>query len=34
LKDIGEGAALIIVDGPGLKGLYKELEAWDHRENV
>ena len=29
-KPIGESAALVAVDGPGLKGSCKEVEAWHH----
>jgi hypothetical protein len=29
-KAIGEGAATVIVDDPGLKGSCKGVEAWHH----
>ena len=29
-KAIGEGAVLVAVDGPGLKGSCKGVEAWHH----
>jgi len=30
-KALGEGAASVVVDGPGLKGPCEDVEAW-HRE--
>ena len=33
-KAIGEGAASVAVDDPGLKGLCKESEAWHHEEGL
>jgi hypothetical protein len=33
-KTIGEGAALVAVDGPGLKGSCKEVEACHHEESL
>ena len=33
-KAIGEGAASVAVDDPGLKGLRKESEAWHHEEGL
>jgi hypothetical protein len=32
-KAIGEGAASVAIDGPGLKGSCKEVEAWHHEES-
>jgi hypothetical protein len=29
-----EGAALVAVDGLGLKGSYKEVEAWHQEESL
>ena len=31
---MGEGAASVAVDGLGLKGSYKEFEAWQHEERL
>ena len=31
-KAIGEGVASVAIDGPGLKGLCKGVEAWHHEE--
>ena len=33
-KAIGEGAASVPVDGSGLKGPCKEVEAWHHEESL
>jgi hypothetical protein len=33
-KAIGEGAASVAIDGPGLKGSCKGVEAWDHEESL
>ena len=33
-KVIGEGAASVAVDGPGLKGSRKGVEAWHHEESL
>ena len=33
-KAIGEGAASVVVDGPGLKGSCKGFEAWHHEESL
>jgi hypothetical protein len=33
-KAIGEGATSVAVDGPGLKGSCKEVEAWHHEESL
>ena len=33
-KAIGESAALIAVDAPGLKRSYKGVEAWHHEESL
>jgi hypothetical protein len=33
-KAIGEGTALAVVDGPGLKGSCKGVEAWCHEEGL
>jgi hypothetical protein len=33
-KAIGEGAALVAVDSPGLRGSCKEVEAWHHEESL
>jgi hypothetical protein len=33
-KAIGEGAASVAIDGPGLKGLCKGVEAWHHEESL
>jgi hypothetical protein len=33
-KAIGEGAASVAIDGPGLKGSCKVAEAWYHEENL
>ena len=33
-KAISEGAASVVVDGPGVKGLYKEGELWHHKESM
>ena len=33
-KAIGEGAASVVVDGPGLKGSCKGSEAWHHEESL
>jgi hypothetical protein len=33
-KAIGEGAALVTVEEPGLKGSCKEVEAWHHEESL
>jgi hypothetical protein len=32
-KDIGEGTALVAVEGPGLKGPYREIESWYQEES-
>lgn len=29
-----EGAASISAEGPGLKGSCKNVEVWDHKENL
>ena len=34
MKAIGEGAASVAIDGPGLKGPCKVAEAWYHEENL
>ena len=33
-KAIGEGAASISINGPGLKGSCKGVEAWYHEESL
>jgi hypothetical protein len=33
-KAIGEGAASVAIDGPGLKGSFKGFEAWHHEESL
>jgi hypothetical protein len=33
-KGIGEGAAAVAVDGPGLKESCKGVEAWHHKESL
>jgi hypothetical protein len=33
-KVISEGAASVSVDGPGLKGSCKEIEAWHNEESL
>jgi hypothetical protein len=33
-KPIGEDAASDAVDDPGLKGLYKGVEAWHYKESL
>jgi hypothetical protein len=33
-KAIGEGAASVAIDGPGLKGSCKGIEAWHHEESL
>jgi hypothetical protein len=33
-KAIGEGAASVAVEEPGLKGSCKEVEAWHHEESL
>ena len=33
-KAIGEGAASVVVDGPGLKRLGKRFDAWHHEESL
>ena len=33
-KAIGEGAASVAVDSPGLKGSCKGVEAWHHKESL
>ena len=33
-KAIGEGAASVAADGPGLKGSCKGVEAWHHEANL
>jgi hypothetical protein len=33
-KAIGEGAASVAIDGPGLKGSCKGVEAWHHEESL
>jgi hypothetical protein len=33
-KDIDGGAASFAFDSLGLKGSYKEVEAWHHDENL
>ena len=33
-KDIGEGAASVAINGPGLKGSCKGVEAWHHEESL
>jgi hypothetical protein len=33
-KAIGEGAASVAIDDPGLKGSYKGVEAWHHEESL
>jgi hypothetical protein len=33
-KAIGEGAASVATDGPGLKGSCKGVEAWHHEEGL
>jgi hypothetical protein len=32
-KTIGEGAASVAIDSPGLKGLCKGVEAWHQEES-
>jgi hypothetical protein len=31
---IGEGAASVAVEGPGLKGSCREVEAWHHEKSL
>jgi hypothetical protein len=33
-KVIGEGAASVVIDGLGLKGSHKGVEAWHHEESL
>ena len=33
-KAIGEGAASVAIDGPGLKGACQGVEAWHHEESL
>jgi hypothetical protein len=33
-KAIGESAASVAIDGPGLKGSRKGVEAWHHEESL
>jgi hypothetical protein len=33
-KAIGEGAASVAIDGLGLKGSCKVVEAWHHEESL
>ena len=33
-RTIGEGAALVAVESPGLKGSCKGVEAWHHLESL
>ena len=33
-KTIGEGAASVVADGPGLKGSCKKIEAWHQEERL
>jgi hypothetical protein len=33
-KAIGEGAASVAIDSPGLKGSCKGIEAWHHEESL
>ena len=33
-RGIGEGAGSVAVEGPGLKGSCKEIEAWHHEESL
>jgi hypothetical protein len=33
-KAIGEGPGSVAVDGPGLKGSRKGVEAWHHEESL
>jgi hypothetical protein len=33
-KAIGEGAASVAIDGPGLKSSCKGVEAWHHEESL
>jgi hypothetical protein len=33
-KAIGEGVALVAIDGPGLKGPWEGVEAWYHEESL
>jgi hypothetical protein len=33
-KAIGEGAASVAVDSPGLKGSCKGVESWHHEESL
>jgi hypothetical protein len=33
-KSIGENAASVAIDGPGLKGSCKGVEAWHHEESL
>jgi hypothetical protein len=33
-KAIDEGAASVAIDGPGLKGSCKRVEAWHHEESL
>ena len=33
-KTIGEGATSVGIDGPGLKGSCKGVEAWHHEESL
>jgi hypothetical protein len=33
-KTIGEGAASVVIDGPGLKGSCTGVEAWHHEESL
>jgi hypothetical protein len=33
-KAIGEDATSVTIDGPGLKGSFKGVEAWHHEESL
>jgi hypothetical protein len=33
-RPFGEGAASVVVDSPGLKGLWKGFDAWHHEESL
>ena len=33
-KAIGEGAASVVVDNPGLKGSCKEIKVWHYEESL
>jgi hypothetical protein len=34
MEAIGESAASVVVESPGLKGSFKEVEVWHHEESL